>query len=603
MTVGDSLVQALREIQARCGYLPRPELEALAARRPDFPLHRLHEVASFFPHFRLEPPGGLEVRVCRDMACHLAGAPRLRRALEAFAAELGLGKLAVGGASCLGRCDGAPAVRVGERTVELADEARCRAAVVAALATPDPDAHRLPADRPGPTGWRIDPYEGNEEYGAVRAFVADPNHEALADALKVADLRGMGGAGVRAHQKWDDVRRARGEVKYVVCNADESEPTTFKDRELLLRAPHLVLEGVILGALFVGAGSAYIYIRHEYEEQVEAVRAAIARAEALGVCGRDVLGTGRPLAVEVFVSPGGYICGEQSALVEAMEGKRAEPRNKPPLLETNGLFDRPTLLSNVETFAWVPAIALRGGAWYRDQGANGYKGLRFFSVCGDLNLPGVYEVPIGITLRELVDGFAGGMKGGRRLKAFAPSGPSGGFLPARLPRSTLPRGFEAKVPARFLDERLPEGADGLDVLDLELDLQLFRDLGLMLGAGMMVYDEGANMLEHALNASEFFRNESCGKCVPCRLGSHEDRRAGLGDRRPRARRRNSAGRRGAARRAAAGDGADLDLRPRHGGGEPRRQRLPLLPRRPERLPPRRRRRGPLSVVWMMTESL
>ncbi|MBV8383577.1 MAG: SLBB domain-containing protein, partial [Planctomycetaceae bacterium] len=169
---------------------------------------------------------------------------------------------------------------------------------------------------------------------------------------------------------------------------------------------------------------------------------------------------------------------------------------------------------------WVPAIAMKGGAWYRDLGVHGYKGARFFSVCGDLARPGVFEVPIGITLRELV-AMAGGVRGGRKLKAFAPSGPSGGFLPAKIPVTDLPRGFEKRVPARFLDERLPASATHLDILDLELDLDLFRALNLMLGAGMVVYADGADMLDQAKNAAEFFRNESCGKCVPCRLGSQK----------------------------------------------------------------------------------
>jgi NADH:ubiquinone oxidoreductase subunit F (NADH-binding)/NADH:ubiquinone oxidoreductase subunit E len=516
-----SLVSALHDVQKRHGYLPNAELISLAERRPDWPLHRLHEVASFFPHFRLEPSSALEVRVCRDMACHLRGAPELKRALEELVTSLGQGKVHIEGVSCLGQCDAAPAVAIGEHVFRGATAARCGVLIQEALAAPESFHAPHRTDGGIPTGWRIDPYHGREDYGAVRKFVAEGNADALVEALKVADLRGMGGAGVWAHQKWSDVRRARGETKYIVCNADESEPTTFKDRELLFRTPHLVLEGVILGGLLVGAESGFIYIRHEYEEQIEAMRSAIARAEQLGVCGQNVLSSRRAFPVEVFVSPGGYICGEQSALIEAMEGKRAEPRNKPPLLETNGLFDKPTLLSNVETFAWVPAITVRGGDWYRDLGIRGYKGARFFSICGDVARPGAYEVPNGITLRELIDEHAGGMRGGTRLKAFAPSGPSGGFLPARLPRSTLARGFEKRVPERFLAERLPETATHLDTLDLELDLQLFRDLGLMLGAGMMVYGEQTRMIEQALNASEFFRNESCGKCVPCRIGSRK----------------------------------------------------------------------------------
>jgi NADH:ubiquinone oxidoreductase subunit F (NADH-binding)/NADH:ubiquinone oxidoreductase subunit E len=514
MSADGSVVQALHEIQERCGFLPRAELEGLSSRRPGLPLHRLHEVASFFPHFRLEPAQGLEVSVCRDMACHLAGAPRVRKGLEDFAAGFGPGRVVIEGVSCLGQCDQAPVVAVDGHYVQAFPLARCQALVAEAVETPGGlPAHAKGAGNevPKPTGWRIDPYESREDYGAVRRFAANPDFDALIAVLKIADLRGMGGAGVWAHQKWNDVRHAPGATKYVVCNADESEPTTFKDRELLLRVPHVVLEGVILGGLHVGAERGFIYIRHEYEDQIEAVRAAIARAEAMGVCGANILGTGRSFPVEVFVSPGGYICGEQSALIEAMEGKRAEPRNKPPLLETNGLHDKHTLLSNVETFAWVPAIVMRGGEWYRDQGVNGCQGMRFFSICGDLNRPGVYEVPNGTPLRELIE-LARGLRGGKRLKAFAPSGPSGGFLPAKLPREMLPKATQT---------RLPEGATHLDVLDIELDLQRFRDLGLMLGAGMMVYGEGADMLDQALNATEFFRNESCGKCVPCRIGSQK----------------------------------------------------------------------------------
>ncbi len=191
-----------------------------------------------------------------------------------------------------------------------------------------------------------------------------------------------------AFQKWTDVRQAKGDQKYIICNGDESEPGTFKDRELMLRTPHLVLEGVILAGLLTGATRGYIYIRHEYPEQIAAMETAIRQAERMKICGRQVLNTGREFSIEVFVSPGGYICGEQSALVEAMEDHRAQPRNKPPQLETNGLYDKPTLVSNVETFAWVPAILLKGAEWYRDLGRNGCKGARFFSISGDVNRPG-----------------------------------------------------------------------------------------------------------------------------------------------------------------------------------------------------------------------
>ncbi|MGB8167176.1 MAG: NAD(P)H-dependent oxidoreductase subunit E [Chthoniobacteraceae bacterium] len=360
--------------------------------------------------------------------------------------------------------------------------------------------------------------------------------EGFLSELEDADLRGMGGAGIPASQKWRDVRDAiraacvrqadtRG---FIVVNGDESEPGTFKDRELLLRYPHLIVEGVILAGLVTEATQGFIYIRHEYTEQIEACRAEIRRAEQLGYCGENASVLGRSFPISVFVSPGGYICGEQSALIEAMSDRRGEPRNMPPKLETNGLEDLPTLVSNVETFAWVPYICLKGGKTYAEQGVNGWKGRRIFSVSGDVKRPGVYEVPMGLTLRELIEGeqYCRGMIDDRKLKAFAPSGPSGGFLPAKLTvGGGLPRDHVNNKTWQALAQRrgFDPAATELDLLDLELELNLFRALSptQALGAGVVVYAEGRDMAEQALNALEFFRNESCGKCVPCRIGSQK----------------------------------------------------------------------------------
>jgi NADH:ubiquinone oxidoreductase subunit F (NADH-binding)/NADH:ubiquinone oxidoreductase subunit E len=360
--------------------------------------------------------------------------------------------------------------------------------------------------------------------------------ETVLQELKDADLRGMGGAGIPSIQKLRDVRdairrarRRRSDSRgFIVVNGDESEPGTFKDRELLLHTPHVIVEGVIIAGLITEATQGFIYIRHEYTEQIEACRAAIRRAEQLGLCGPDASALGRSFKVQVFVSPGGYICGEQSALIEAMSDRRGEPRNLPPKLETNGLEDLPTIVSNVETYGWIPYIVLKGGKDYAALGRNTWQGRRLFSISGDVKRPGVYEVPMGMTLRELIHGedYCRGMAGDRKLKAFAPSGPSGGFLPAKLTvRAGLPRDHTNNKAWIELAKRrgFDPAATELDILDLELELNLFRALSptQALGAGLVVYSEDRDMVSEAVNAMEFYRNESCGKCVPCRLGSQK----------------------------------------------------------------------------------
>ena len=360
--------------------------------------------------------------------------------------------------------------------------------------------------------------------------------EVVLGEIKNADLRGMGGAGIPSIQKLRDVRdairrarRRRSDTRgFIVVNGDESEPGTFKDREILLQMPHTVVDGVIIAGLLTEATQGFIYIRHEYTEQIEACRREIKRAEELGLCGRDASALGRSFPLSVFVSPGGYICGEQSALIEAMSDRRSEPRNLPPKLETNGLEDMPTIVSNVETYAWMPYILLKGGKQYAALGQNTWQGRRLFSVSGDVKRPGVYEVQMGMPLRELIYGenYCRGIVGDKKLKAFAPSGPSGGFLPAKLtPKAGLPRDHVNNKAWQELAARrgFDPNAQELDILDLELELNLFRALSptQALGAGLVVYAEGRDMVDQAVNSMEFYRNESCGKCVPCRLGSQK----------------------------------------------------------------------------------
>lgn len=512
------IVQELKLIQERCGYLPAEELHALA-QRITMPLHRLHEVASFYPLYRLQPPPAVEVRVCRDISCHLRGAPRLRDKLAAVAQEFGAGVTVVG-VSCLGQCDHAPAISINHHVYRgLPDEALTEHVCAAARGQPLPPQN---ADN-SPCAWQIDPYNGQPAYEAVKRFLGQGtgsglDAEGLLDALKIADLRGMGGAGFRTHLKWSLVRKESADIKYVICNADESEPGTFKDRELLRRVPHLVLEGLILAGLVTGAARGWVYIRHEFEEEIAALRQALAQATAAGVCGANVLGTGRSFPIELFISPGGYIQGEETALLEAMEDRRGEPRNKPPFPVTHGLYNKPTVINNVETLAWVPAISLRGGAWYRAAGVHGATGMRFVSISGDVNRPGVYEVPFGQTVRELVFDCAGGLRDGQQLKAIATSGPSGGFLPATLPRALLPVAFTERM---VKEGRLAANAPAFDILNLPLDLNTLSQLGSMLGAAFVAIGDRADMVDLARNCTEFYRNESCGKCVPCRLGSQK----------------------------------------------------------------------------------
>jgi formate dehydrogenase beta subunit len=272
----------------------------------------------------------------------------------------------------------------------------------------------------------------------------------------------------------------------VICNADEAEPGTFKDRQILAEQPHLVIEGMLIAMRAVGAQQAWVFIRHEYEPEEQVLREEIERLRELGLVGEDV--SGRRLQVEIFTSPGGYILGEESALLECMEGHRGEPRNKPPFPALYGLWGKPTLMNSVETFADVPIILDRGADWWKEQGINGATGLKFFAVSGHVEEPGVYCVRAGSTARDLIT-LAGGVTEGRDVGAIQPGGASSNFL-------------------------------GPEHLDVPLDWKPLQEAGSMLGSGaLIVMAEGTNLLAAGTNVLRFFRNESCGKCVPCRVGS------------------------------------------------------------------------------------
>ena len=487
----DGIVEDLRHAQEQKGFIPPSEFEVIARRR-GVHVKDVHTIASFFPHFHLKPLARADVRVCDDMSCHLHGARQLRESLELRFA--GQSDVRIRDISCVGRCDHPCVVSVNEHVHQGADFASTTGLVLEELGATVPEREpHLPrsfAER----GLRLkaDPYTDEAgRYAAVRKVVETRDYAWVLNTLKDGELRGMGGAGFPAYRKWEGARNAPGPERFVICNADESEPGTIKDRFILQHLPYLVFEGMIVCGLVVGAQRGYLYCRHEYEQQIEVLRTELARIYALGLCGSNILGSDLSFELEVFVSPGGYICGEETALMEAIQGHRGEPRNKPPRTVTSGLWNKPTALNNVETFALASSILVQGPEWYKAQGRPGYPGLKFVGVTGGVVKPGAFEVPMGVSYRELIFDYAGGPPPGEEVIGFAPSGPSSGYLPA-------------------------------SILDTPLDWATLSKLGSMVGSGaVVVCTDRACMLDMAFNSVRFYRNESCGKCVPCRIGTQK----------------------------------------------------------------------------------
>ncbi len=478
-----SIIQHLNALQEERGFLSAEALQELGERLC-VPLHRIEGVASFYPHFRRTPPAARNVQVCRDLSCKMAGAKACLQAIRATASAHtnATGEsVEVEEVSCLGRCDRAPAALCDHKLPVHGAEGALRAL----------RGEALPPSAPPPR-YRIDFCEPNDRYQTARRIAAGGDTAALDTlaALKESGLRGMGGAGFPTALKWGFVRNAGqqgGGEKYVICNADESEPGTFKDREILRALPHLVWEGVIIAALVVRAQRGIIYIRHEYSPE----RRELEREQATAAVVAAELG----IELEIFVSPGGYILGEETALLEALEDRRGEPRNKPPFPGIEGLFGKPTLINNVETLAMVTAISARGASWWKSAGVRGCAGLKFIGISGDVARPGCFEIPTGTTIRELID-LAGGMREDAELAAILPGGASSAFLPK-------------------------------SAIDTPLDFEKLKAAGSTLGSGAVVViatsiaGEARDLFALGLNLTRFFRNESCGKCVPCRVGSEK----------------------------------------------------------------------------------
>lgn len=339
--------------------------------------------------------------------------------------------------------------------------------------------------------WEIEGYLKVGGYEAWKRCIDGLKADDVVAELKKAGLRGRGGAGFPTGVKWDKVLNHRVKEHYFVCNAGEHEPGTFKDRFLLKTLPHQLIEGCLIAAHTVQAKAAFIYANHEYEEERENLKKAIAQARARGFLGKNVLGKGYDIELEVFEGHGSYVAGEETAMLESMQGRPAMPRQKPPFYPTDfGLYGKPTLVNNVETLCNIPRILYKGASWFTQVGTEKCPGTMMFSLSGSVNRPGVYEMPMGVTIRELIEKCGGGVAGGRQIKAVFPGGPAFSMVTA-------------------------------DQLDLQMDFDSLKKAGTGLGsAGMIVIDDATCMVAATLKYSNFFKGESCGQCPPCRMGTN-----------------------------------------------------------------------------------
>ena len=468
----DLLIEHLHLIQDAYGGLSADHLAALAEEMR-LSLSEVYETASFYAHFDIvieqsDQPPPLTLRVCDSLTCEMMGAAKL---LAGLPDEVGA-DVRVVRAPCMGRCDTAPVAEVGHRHI---DHASVENLVAAAQSQ---ENHPVIPEYKG-----LDTYQADGGYKLLRDCVAG-NHRVddLLKTLSDAGLRGLGGAGFPTGRKWGIVRSFDG-PRLMAVNADEGEPGTFKDRYYLERDPHRFLEGMLIAAWAVEAERVYIYLRDEYPAVREILLREIAALEQAG----HSLHTN----IELRRGAGAYICGEESSMLESIEGKRGLPRNRPPYVAEVGLFDRPTLVQNVETLYWVRDVLEKGADWLASQGRNGGQGFRSYSVSGRVKEPGVKLAPAGITAQELIDEFCGGMLDGHTLKGYLPGGASGGILPAAMS-------------------------------DLPLEFGKLEHLGCLVGShAVVILSDRDDMKDVALNLLRFFEDESCGQCTPCRVGTEK----------------------------------------------------------------------------------
>ncbi|MGB8139523.1 MAG: NAD(P)H-dependent oxidoreductase subunit E [Pseudolabrys sp.] len=468
----DLLIEHLHLIQDQYGYLSAAHLAALAAEMK-MALTEVYEVATFYAHFDVVkegelPPPPVTVRVCDSLSCAMAGGEKLMKDLSS---KLGR-EVRVVRAPCMGACDRAPVCAIGH-----VQTFKATAETVAAAVKAKPHAH---AWNPG-ADFAV--YQKAGGYALLKACIADKRtRDELIKIVSDSGLRGLGGAGFPTGRKWSLVR-AEPAPRMFAVNADEGEPGTFKDRFYLEQDPHRFIEGVLIAAWVVEAKGTYIYIRDEYPELRLMLLDEIEKVEAAGLSPHTKLHLRR--------GAGAYICGEESAMIESIEGKRGLPRHRPPYVAQVGLFGRPTLEQNVETMFWIREIIEKGAEWATSQGRHERKGFRSFSVSGRVKNPGVKLAPAGITMRELVDEFCGGMQDGHEFKAYLPGGPSGGILPASM-------------------------------ADIPLDFGTLEKYGCFVGShAVVILSDKDDIKAAALNLMKFFEDESCGQCTPCRVGTEK----------------------------------------------------------------------------------
>jgi NADH:ubiquinone oxidoreductase subunit F (NADH-binding)/NADH:ubiquinone oxidoreductase subunit E len=510
--VKGGLQPALHAVQSICGnWLPLEALK-LIAEGMDIPYPYLYGVLSFYTMFSVTPRGKYIIRMCESPPCHILGADNL---LEVLQGELGIkvgettgdGLFTLEHTACLGVCEVSPAMQINEVVFGRLTPERLKNIISDYRAGKTVDYRTLPRTTNPLSDYassgdelvllanvdQIDPFSldayltrGGYE-GLKKALSMSP--EEVVDTVKNSGLRGRGGAGFPTGLKWSFTRPLPATPKYIVCNADEGEPGTIKDRYIMEGDPHRVLEGMAIAGYAVGASVGYIYVRGEYYLSMFRLNKAIEAATAKGLLGDNILGSGFSFQIQVQTGGGSYVCGEETALIESIEGKRGNPRVKPPFPGTVGVWNKPTIVNNVESLASVPGIVVNGSEWYKSKGTEDAAGTKIFQVVGQVNKPGVVEANCGMTVRELIDKYGGGVKEGRKFKACQTGGSSFGF---------------------FQDEHL----------DTPMEYMAMAKAEGALGSGtMLVMDDTTCVVDVVKSILYFFQHESCGFCLPCRRGT------------------------------------------------------------------------------------